>query len=181
MKYNTPHACNGLKIVRLLILDVDGVLTRGQVIYDDRGLETKIFDVKDGLGLRLLMDCGIMVVIATGRCAPALRHRCHNLGITRIYDGLRCKSDILEPLSQQCGLAASQMAFVGDDLPDLGLMAKVGLAVAVADATPEVKAAADIITKQPGGQGAVRELCEAILKAQGQWEVMVENIKNERL
>ncbi len=181
MKYNTEGAQASLKSVRLLILDVDGVLTRGQVIYDDQGIETKIFNVKDGLGLRLLMHCGIEVCIATGRCAPALRHRCQNLGITRIYDGLRHKSQILDPLSRQSGLTRTQMGFMGDDLPDLGLMQQVGLAVAVADAAPEVKAAADAVTGQPGGMGAVRELCEAILKAQGRWAPLVQTIKDERL
>jgi 3-deoxy-D-manno-octulosonate 8-phosphate phosphatase (KDO 8-P phosphatase) len=159
-----------LKRVRLLLMDVDGVLTDGGIIYDDKGVETKAFNVKDGLGIKLLMDAGVKVGIVTSRASKALYHRCDDLGISLVFDGIGDKSGILEDISKRTGFPAEEIAFVGDDLIDLPLMRKVGLSVAVADAHQTLLKNADMVTKARGGAGAIREVCEAILKAQGLWE-----------
>lgn len=159
-----------LKQIKLLVLDVDGVLTDGRIIYTDSGEQVKQFSSRDGLGLRLLMDNGIQVGIITGRSSGALTHRCRNLGITLVFDGIFNKAEALDQMVQQTGIHPSAMAFMGDDLIDLPAMARAGVAIAVADAVTEVKSRADIVTMAPGGQGAVREICEAILKAAGLWE-----------
>jgi len=122
------------------------------------------------LGIRMLMDAGIEVGIVTGRTSRALRHRCDNLGISLVFDQVRDKTDVLEVISKQKGVGAEHIAFVGDDLLDIPLMKKVGLSVAVADAHETVVEHADMVTDAQGGAGAVREVCEAILKAQGLWE-----------
>lgn len=155
------------KQVKVLLLDVDGVLTGGEIVYTDDGTETKAFNVKDGLGIKLLMDAGVSVGIITGRRSNALLHRCADLGIDLIYDGIQNKGAILDAVIKQSGVTAKEIAFVGDDLPDIPLLRKVGLAVAVADAHDSVKQIADSVTKRNGGQGAVREICEAILSAKG--------------
>ena len=163
-----------LNHVRLLLLDVDGVLNDGSIIYDDKGVETKVFNAKDGLGIELLMEAGIDVGIVTSRASKALYHRCDNLGISLIFDGVHDKSGVLEDISKQTGIPAEEIAFVGDDLVDLPLMRKVGLSVAVADAHETLLENADMVTTARGGAGAVREVCEAILKAQGLWEKTLE-------
>jgi len=155
-----------LKGIKLLALDVDGVLTNGAITYDERGGEIKTFNVKDGLGIRMLIDAGIQVCIVTGRSSGALKHRCRDLGIKLIFEGINEKADIMETLLAKTGLDADQIAFMGDDLPDIGLMHCVGLAIAVKDACAEVKAQADFTTSATGGNGAVREVCEALLRAQ---------------
>jgi 3-deoxy-D-manno-octulosonate 8-phosphate phosphatase (KDO 8-P phosphatase) len=159
-----------LKKIKLLVLDVDGVLTDGRLIYTDSGEQVKQFLSRDGLGLRLLMDNGIQVGIITGRTSGALIHRCRNLGITLVFDGISNKADTLAQMAQQTGIHPSAMAFMGDDLIDLQAMARAGVAIAVADAVDEVKTRADIVTVAAGGQGAVREICDAILKSAGLWE-----------
>lgn len=158
-----------LKRIRLLLLDVDGVLTDGSIIYDDRGMETKAFNAKDGLGMRLLMDTGVDIGLVTGRSSEALKHRCRNLGISRLMDGVGDKAAALERVMSDTGLTQDQIAFVGDDLPDLAIMARVGLRIAVSDAHPAVRAMAHMVTQTPGGRGAVREVCEAILESKGLW------------
>jgi len=163
-----------LKHIKLLILDVDGVLTDGGIIYNDNGVETKIFNVKDGLGIRLLIEAGITLCIATGRRSNALYNRCKNLGIEHIFDGLGDKAAMLDPILDRTGVSAQQVAFMGDDLPDLALMKKVGLSIAVADAHRTVLKHADMVTLAKSGNGAVREVCDAILKAQGLWENILE-------
>lgn len=159
-----------LKSIQLLLLDVDGVLTDGRIIYDDAGSQIKEFNVRDGLGIRLVMAAGIKVGIVTGRKSKALHHRCRDLGIQHIYEGIRQKGRLLEKIVEQTGVGAAQTAFVGDDIPDLYLMRRVGLSVAVADAHELVKKYADWTTSAAGGCGAVREVCEALLKARGIWE-----------
>ncbi|MDZ7665416.1 MAG: HAD-IIIA family hydrolase [Desulfotignum sp.] len=159
-----------LSQVKLLVLDVDGVLTDGRIIYTDSGEQIKQFTSRDGLGLRLLMDNGILVGIITGRISGALTHRCRNLGIDLIFDGIYNKAEALDRMARKTGIDPSDMAFMGDDLIDLPAMARAGVAIAVADAVDEVKARADIVTRALGGHGAVREICDAILKAAGLWE-----------
>ncbi|MGM0393237.1 MAG: KdsC family phosphatase [Thermodesulfobacteriota bacterium] len=159
-----------LSQVKLLVLDVDGVLTDGRIIYTDSGEQIKQFTSRDGLGLRLLMDNGILVGIITGRISGALTHRCRNLGIDLIFDGIFNKAEALDRMARKTGIDTSAMAFMGDDLIDLPAMTRAGVAIAVADAVDEVKARADIVTRASGGHGAVREICDAILKAAGLWE-----------
>ena len=163
-----------LKRTKLLLLDVDGVLTDGSIIYSDSGAETKVFNVKDGLGIKLLMKAGVQVGIVTNRTSKTLNHRCNNLGISLIFDGVRDKASVLELISKQTGLPAEDIAFVGDDLIDLPLLRRVGLSIAVADAHETVIENVDMVTSAKGGAGAVREICEAILKAQGLWDKILE-------
>lgn len=165
-----------LKPIKLVLFDVDGVLTAGEIIYSDSGEQIKIFDVKDGLGIRMIKEAGIQVGIVTGRTGNALRHRCNNLGIDLIFDGVQDKSQALTQAAARTGIAPEAIAFIGDDLPDLSIMKKVGLAVAVADAHEMVRAAAHLTTRAPGGRGAVRELCEGLLKAQGHWDQLVKTL-----
>ncbi len=168
-----------LKKIKLLLMDVDGVLTRGEVIYSDAGSETKVFHVKDGLGIRLLMEHGIKAGIVTGRVSPALMHRCKDLGLELVFDGVKQKARILDRIISETGIPANHIAFVGDDLPDIVLMRRVGLAIAVADAHPAVKDYADMVTTRNGGDGAVREVCESLLKAQGFWKKIIASWEND--
>ena len=163
-----------LKHIQLLLLDVDGVLTDGSIIYNDDGSETKIFNARDGFGLKLVMSAGIKVGIVTGRSSQALRHRCDNLGIDLLFDGVGDKAQMLEEIVAQTRIDTEQTAFVGDDLPDLPIMKNAGLSIAVADAHEIVRQKADWTTLAQGGQGAVREVCEALLTARGVWDEIVE-------
>jgi 3-deoxy-D-manno-octulosonate 8-phosphate phosphatase (KDO 8-P phosphatase) len=165
-----------LKRIKLLLVDVDGVLTDGTIIYDDKGVETKMFNVKDGLGIKMLIKAGIKVGIVTGRASKALYHRCDDLGISLIFDRARDKAGILNVITEQTGISAEHIAFVGDDLVDLPLMRKVGLSIAVADAHEMLLQDADMVTAARGGAGAVREVCEAILKGRGVWEKTLERL-----
>ncbi|MDY6880211.1 MAG: HAD-IIIA family hydrolase [Desulfatiglans sp.] len=165
---------NKLKRIKLLLLDVDGVLTDGSIIYDDNGSEIKSFNVKDGFGIRLLMSSGIEVGIVTGRASMALRHRLDNLGISLVFDGVKDKSSLLDLILKKKQVSAEEVAFVGDDLMDFQIMQKVGVSVAAKDGHAIVRDHADIVTQNRGGSGAVREVCESILKAQGLWESILE-------
>ncbi len=167
-----------LKDIKLLILDVDGVLTNGGIIYNDNGVETKIFNVKDGLGIRLLLEAGLDLCIVTGRRSKALDNRCKNLGIDLVFDNVRDKAAIFDRILDQTSVSASEVAFIGDDLPDISLMKNVGLSIAVADAHKVVLDAADVVTSAKGGDGAVREVCELLLKAQGFWDRIVDRFLN---
>ena len=164
-----------LKDIRLLLLDADGVLTNGSIIYDDQNIETKVFNVKDGLGIRLLLNAGIQVGIITGRASNALKNRCTNLGIENLYDGIHDKVSALDTILKKTGVKIGETAFVGDDLPDLSVLKKVGVSIAVRDAEETVRKHADIVTNAKGGEGAVREICEAILKAKGLWEDIIDS------
>ncbi len=159
-----------LKIIKLLLLDVDGVLTDGSITYTDSGEQIKSFNSKDGLGLRLLMNSGIKVGIITGRKSQALKLRCKNLGISLLFDGIKDKSKAIDKIAQDTEFEFEDMAFVGDDLIDLPAIKKVGISFCVQDASQDVKKHSDVVTNQNGGNGAVREICEMILKAKGEWE-----------
>ena len=165
-----------LKKIQMVLLDVDGVLTSGEIIYSDSGGQIKIFNVKDGVGIRLLKEAGIHVGIITGRRCDALRHRCENLGIDLVYDGIRDKRRTLDEICTRTATAREAIAFVGDDLPDLPVLKRVGLAVAVGNAHDIIRKAAHITTIAHGGQGAVREISEAILKAQGLWDDLIQRL-----
>jgi 3-deoxy-D-manno-octulosonate 8-phosphate phosphatase (KDO 8-P phosphatase) len=157
------------KNIRLLLLDVDGVLTDGQLFFDAKGEALKVFHVRDGHGLKMAMRGGIEVAMLSGRRSDAAFHRARELGISRFYEGLRDKVAVLEELLATLGLTPREVAMVADDLVDLPVLNRVGLAVAVADAVPEVKAAAHWVTSLPGGRGAVRQVTDLLLKARGQW------------
>lgn len=165
-----------LKRIKLLLLDVDGVLTDGGIIYNDNGMETKVFSVKDGLGMRLLMEAGIHLGVITGRRSNALYCRCKDLGINLIFDGVTNKIEVLDTLLDQTGVSIEEVAFIGDDLPDLALMNKIGLSIAVGNAHKTVLDNADMVTSASGGHGAVREVCEKILIAKGLWENILERL-----
>jgi 3-deoxy-D-manno-octulosonate 8-phosphate phosphatase (KDO 8-P phosphatase) len=153
----------------MLLLDVDGVLTDGAIVYNNQGEEIKSFNVKDGLGIRMLMLSGIQVGIVTGRSSGALRHRCDNLGMNLVFDGVTDKAAVLDKILETSGISSDSIAFMGDDLPDLPLLRLVGLPIAVADAHPLVISGSLMTTTAGGGRGAVREVAEAILKARGLW------------
>jgi 3-deoxy-D-manno-octulosonate 8-phosphate phosphatase (KDO 8-P phosphatase) len=157
--------------IKLLILDVDGVLTDGQISINDRGEETKAYNVKDGHGIRLLMAAGIDVAIITGRYSKSVEHRARDLGIGSVYQGVADKKSVCIALLEEKQLAGDQACFIGDDLQDIPVLKLVGLPVAVADAVKEVRETARYITEKGGGCGAVREVCELILKAQNAWPV----------
>jgi 3-deoxy-D-manno-octulosonate 8-phosphate phosphatase (KDO 8-P phosphatase) len=156
--------------IKLLLLDVDGVLTDGRIIYDSQGNELKAFDVKDGHGLKMVQRAGIRVGIITGRDSVVVSRRAQELGIEILYQGaLRKLEPYLEILSEQ-NLLDEQVAYVGDDIVDLPILQRVGFSATVADAVPDVLPSVDYIATRPGGRGAVREICDLLLQASGQWE-----------
>jgi 3-deoxy-D-manno-octulosonate 8-phosphate phosphatase (KDO 8-P phosphatase) len=156
--------------VKLLVLDVDGVLTDGRLYYHDDGTESKAFNVRDGHGIKLAQRAGIDVALISGRSAPCVNKRAADLGITEVVQGPKDKVPTFERLLAEKGLGPEQAAFVGDDLVDLPVMRRAGFAVAVADGSEHLLEAAHYVTLARGGRGAVREVIELILAAQGLWE-----------
>lgn len=161
------------KQIKLLLLDVDGVLTDGSIIYTPDGQEIKAFNTRDGLGLRLVQKAGIQVGLITARTSEVVKRRAENLGITMVFQGAGKKLDVFRRILAEQGLAPAQVAFVGDDWLDLPVLTLVGLAVAVADGAEEVRAVAHYVTELPGGRGAVREVCELLVEAQGRREALL--------
>lgn len=161
---------SSIALIKLLILDVDGVLTDGRIYVDDKGEEHKAFHVQDGHGIKLLKKTGIQIAVISGRNSPSVAHRMQQLGIQHVYQGNVHKQPIYENLLKELDMTDSQVAYMGDDLPDIPLLRRVGLSVAVANAVKEVKEVSSIITQQMGGQGAVREICELIMHTQQTWE-----------
>jgi 3-deoxy-D-manno-octulosonate 8-phosphate phosphatase (KDO 8-P phosphatase) len=169
-----PALAQRLQAVKAVMLDVDGVLTDGGIYYDPTGREIKRFHVADGLGMELLRHAGIRVVILSGRVAEAITRRAAELRVTDCYQGVRDKKAQIERLRQQWQMKADELLYVGDDLNDLPAFEAVGVRVAVANADAMLKAQAHYVTKATGGNGAVREVCEWLLKARGDWEKAVE-------
>lgn len=169
MKISSPSLRKKAAQIRLLLLDVDGVLTDGRIIVDDRGVETKHFHVRDGQGMTLLRRGGIEVGWITGRSSGAVRHRAKELRVNLLFQGVQDKLRVYERVKKRLRLSDAQIAYVGDDIIDLPVLRQVGLAVMVADGAPELQAAADYVTVAPGGKAAVREVAELILKAQSKW------------
>lgn len=169
------------KQVRVLLMDVDGTITTGAVTLlsqpDGTALEIKTFDAHDGQGLSLAHTAGLRTGVITGRESAALRRRAKELGIEFVYEKQPTKTGAYEEILKKTGVPESAVAYLGDDLPDIPLMRRVGLAVAVGDATLEVKLAAHFVTKAIGGKGAARELVELILKSQGIWDEMIEKAR----
>lgn len=163
-----------LQDIRLLLLDVDGVMTDGRIIYDGNGLETKFFNVKDGHGIKMLQRYGIDVGIITGRTSPVVDIRARELGIELLYQGALRKLESYEDVKLKTGLTDSQIAYMGDDIIDVPVMRRVAFAAAPPDALPEVLAIADYVATVGGGRGAVREICDLILRGRGLWNEVVE-------
>ena len=158
------------KRVRLLILDVDGVLTDGRIVLDNEGNEFKSFHVRDGHGIKMLVKAGIHVAIITGRYSKVVERRAQELGIADVFQRCYAKTAALEHLMEKYGLSEEEVAYMGDDVVDVPVLKRVGMPVAVSDATDEAKDYAAVITKNRGGGGAVREICDFLLKAKGLWE-----------
>lgn len=158
------------KGIKLLVLDVDGVMTDGRVVFADSGEELKAFDVKDGHGIKMLMRSGVGVALLTGRDSRVVIHRAGDLGIDMVYQGAKDKLPVFERILREKGFEGEEVCYVGDDLVDMPVMRRSGLSISVADAGEELKGSVDYVTERPGGRGAVREVCELILKAQGKWE-----------
>ena len=155
--------------IRLLVLDVDGVLTDGRMILAERGDELKAFHTHDGLGINLARQCGIVVALVTGEKSPIAQARGAKLGVEDVVLGARRKGDVLAELMAKHGVRPEETAFMGDDLIDMPALERAGLAVAPANAVAEVRAIAHVVTRAAGGAGAVRECVEVILRAQGRW------------
>ncbi len=160
--------------IRMLALDVDGVLTDGGVYYDEKGLCQKKFNVQDGIGINLLKHIGVEVVVISGMSAPCVERRMEILNITEHHGGIENKATVLDGLRQKYNLQWTELAFLGDDWVDLAAMLHVGLPVAVANARPEVKEMAAFVTEASGGSGAVRELADYIIDCKGQKEALLE-------
>ncbi|MBI1335867.1 MAG: HAD-IIIA family hydrolase [Phycisphaera sp.] len=160
--------------VKLICLDVDGVLTDGSIIVNDLGQETKRFFVRDGFAIRAAMSMGIQVGVITGRSSRCVNHRLEELGVSLVMQGQHDKRIALETLCQRAGVDLSQSAYLGDDLIDLPALMRCGYPMAVADAVEEVREVAKYVTQAPGGRGAVREAVDHILKQQGRWDELLE-------
>ncbi len=159
--------------IRMLVLDVDGVLTDGRLYFTNEGEELKAFHTLDGHGIKLWQRSGGITGIITGRKAALVEHRARNLGIAQLLQGREDKGDALLELSATVHLPLEAIAYVGDDLPDLGAFRLCGLAIAVANAHPFVRDRAHWVTQNTGGKGAVREVCDMLLQAQGAWDAIV--------
>lgn len=159
--------------VKVLIFDVDGVLTDGGLFFGDDGQEYKAFNSRDGHGIKMLQDSGVETAILTGRSSQVVLHRARNLGITRIIQGAHDKLAAYEALLAETGLRPEQTAYLGDDLVDLPVLRRCGLACTVPDAPPEVLARVHYVTTAQAGRGAAREVCELIMRAQGTWDAQL--------
>lgn len=156
--------------IKLLLLDVDGVLTDGRIIYDGQGNELKAFDVKDGHGLKMIQRAGIQVGIITGRSSEVVRRRAAELGIEILYQGALQKLDPYREILKQHNLTDEQIAYVGDDVVDLPILQRVGFSATVADGVADVLPLVDYVATRNGGRGAVREICDLLLRATGLWD-----------
>jgi 3-deoxy-D-manno-octulosonate 8-phosphate phosphatase (KDO 8-P phosphatase) len=167
--------------IKLILMDVDGTMTDGSVTLlsqpDGTALEVKTFDAHDGQGLTLAQTAGLRTGCITGRESAALLRRAHEMKMEFIYMKQAVKMPAYEEIVQKAGVPDSAVAFIGDDLPDIPVMRRVGLAVAVGDAVPEVKEAAHYTTKAFGGAGAIREAVELVLKSKGIWEAMIDKAR----
>lgn len=158
--------------IKLLILDVDGVMTDGGIILDNEGNEFKAFHVRDGHGIKMLVNAGVHVAIVSGRQSKVVERRARELGISEIYQKCYEKTAAFDQIAQKYGVAGREVAYVGDDIVDIPVLKRAGLSIAVSDATDETKKFAAMITKNRGGRGAVREVCDLLLRAKGLWKTM---------
>jgi 3-deoxy-D-manno-octulosonate 8-phosphate phosphatase (KDO 8-P phosphatase) len=160
--------------IELLLTDVDGVLTDGGVIIDNQGVESKCFNIRDGLGIRLWQNSGGLAGIVTGRSSQIVKLRAAELDMEIVRQGVKEKLPVVEEILASLKLRPEQLAYIGDDLPDVPAIRFAGLGIAVADAPEEVRGAGDYVTSVPGGGGAVREVVELLLKNTGKWETVIE-------
>jgi 3-deoxy-D-manno-octulosonate 8-phosphate phosphatase (KDO 8-P phosphatase) len=169
--------------IRLLLMDVDGVLTDGKLYNvpgpDGNLVETKGFDSQDGIGMQWLAWNGIQTGVISGRSSPATELRCRQMRCAYVYQGHIEKMPLFQEVLQKSGLPPDQIAYVGDDLTDVVIMRRVGLAIATANARPEVKRCAHLVTRSEGGRGAVREVCELLLQAQGRWDDLLRKYETD--
>ncbi len=160
------------KNIKLLILDVDGVLTDGGIILDNEENEIKAFNVRDGHGIKMLTKAGVGVAIITGRYSKVVERRARELGITEVYQRCHVKTVALEHIIGKYGLSEKEVAYMGDDIVDIPVFKRVGMPITVDDAADEARDFAVMVTKNGGGRGAVREICNFLLKAKGLWETV---------
>jgi len=163
--------------VSLLLMDVDGVLTDGRIIYDSDGKELKFFHVRDGHGLKLVLRYGVKTGIITGRNSSVVDKRAAELGIELVYQNAKDKKEVIEKILSEQGLKPEQVAYIGDDIVDIPVFKRVGFRVTVPDAPYEVRQEVDYVTLNYAGKGAVREVCEIILKAKGAWNEVMEKYR----
>jgi 3-deoxy-D-manno-octulosonate 8-phosphate phosphatase (KDO 8-P phosphatase) len=156
--------------IRLAVFDVDGVLTDGGLHYTDNGIETKVFDVRDGHGMKMLQESGVELAIITSRSSQCVAQRAENLGIGHLFQGVADKLATFRALITTCGLEPAQCSYMGDDWIDLPVLTRCGLALSVPEAPPAVRERVHYVTSAGGGRGAVREACELILRAQGTFD-----------
>lgn len=166
------------KPIRLVIFDVDGVLTQGVLSYDKNGIERKNFHVHDGQGMKLLRNSGVEIAIITTCRSETVARRMQDLGITHVFQGASDKLPVYETLKQNLNLQDQQIAYVGDDLPDLPMLKRTGFAITVASAPLIIKEHAHWITNAKGGKGAAREVCDFIMQAQGTYQSMIDTFLN---
>ena len=159
--------------VKILLLDVDGVLTDGRIVYDSRGHDMKFFDVHDGLGVYLLKKAGIPTILITAKGSRAIKPRARDMRVAEVFADISPKTIALDKIIKKYKVQIEDICFAGDDLVDLCVMKRVGFPIAVFNAAPEIKQAASYITIKSGGRGAVREIAELILKSQGKWVEVV--------
>ncbi|MDI6732492.1 MAG: HAD-IIIA family hydrolase [Planctomycetota bacterium] len=164
----------GASDVKMVIMDVDGVLSDGSIIFDTKGVEYKVFNIYDGAGIVYLHRAGLKTAIISGRSSKTVLYRLKELGMTEIHQNAKQKIEPLNKILAKYRLSFDEVCYIGDDLPDIPVMKQVGYAVAVRNARPEVKKYAHFITKNHGGKGAVREVAEKILKAQNKWKTILQ-------
>ncbi len=167
-----------LSNVELLLLDVDGILTDGRIMIDNNGVETKAFDVTDGHGLKMLQRAGVEVGIITGRRSDVVDHRALELGIEEVNQGARDKLQVLRRIIAKRTISPERIAYMGDDVVDLPVLLQVGLSITVPEAAEAIREKVDMVTLHSGGSGAVREVCEKIIKAKGLWEELTDRYFN---
>lgn len=173
-KKSKEDLLNIARHIKLVILDVDGVLTDGSIILDNEENEFKSFHVRDGHGIKMLKKAGLIVAMITGRQSKVVERRARELGITEVFQRCHDKRVIYRHLIEKYSIDSGEVAFIGDDVVDLPLLHGAGFSVAVADAAEEAKSAAMMITKNKGGRGAVREVSDFLLKAKGLWEGIID-------
>jgi 3-deoxy-D-manno-octulosonate 8-phosphate phosphatase (KDO 8-P phosphatase) len=165
--------------IRMLVLDVDGVLTDGRLYFDNQGNEMKAFCTRDGLGMRALQSQGVILALITGRQSDIVAHRAAQLGVEHVYQGRNDKLNAFNELLSDTGMDEQQICYAGDDWIDIPVLDRVGLAVTVADADPVVKNRVHWVTSRDGGHGAVREICDLILAARGLDQQVLDGILNQ--
>ncbi len=164
--------------IKAAVFDVDGVMTDGSLTFDENGIEYKTFNAKDGQGIVMLNRAGFITAIITARQNGTVRHRFENLGMTKLYEGQKNKMLALEAFMEEFALEPEEIAYMGDDLPDICVLKKIGLSCAPADAVQEVIETAEFISSKNGGRGAIREMCDFILKSTGKYDLIMEKFFN---